>query len=421
LSAANDAFTIKLLSKLEAEKPAQNVFISPFSIGTVLAMLTAGADGQTLAEMRSVLGLNTTTSEVEQFAAYHALLAQLVPATPALSLSVPATTTTTAKPESRESLRSKLAKLANKLSIANAVALHEETPLLQPFSDVITKQFNSALFKVNFKYRGKEAVETINSWVNNRTEGQIPKLFEEQEEEKTQLNTLVRMVLLNAVYFRGYWQSPFSLESTKTATFTLADGTSQVNVSMMNGRASVAFADFDDGTLVELPYIREQFSAYLFLPKENQPQLLSSAFTLPSMNLEARIGKLAKEKRRKIRLALPKFKLTTSLKLKATLEALGIEQAFRENEANFTRLTGVTSGPERLYLSEVLHRTALEINESGTIASAVTGGVAAASRTLAQPRLIAFNRPFAIFIREKMSSSAATVTLFAGVINKPEL
>ncbi len=292
---------------------------------------------------------------------------------------------------------------------------------MQPFSDVITKQFNSALFKVNFKHRGEEAVETINSWVNNRTEGQIPKLFEEQEEEKTQLNTLVRMVLLNAVYFRGYWQSPFSLESTKTATFTLADGTSQVNVSMMNGRASVAFADFDDGTLVELPYIREQFSAYLFLPKENQPQLLSSAFTLPSMNLEARIGKLAKEKRRKIRLALPKFKLTTSLKLQETLEALGIEQAFRENEANFTRLTGVTSGPERLYLSEVLHRTALEINESGTIASAVTGGVAAASRTLAQPRLIAFNRPFAIFIREKMSSSAATVTLFAGVINKPEL
>lgn len=257
--------------------------------------------------------------------------------------------------------------------------------------------------------------------MNNRTEGQIPKLFEEQEEEeKTQLNTLVRMVLLNAVYFRGYWQSPFAEESTKTATFTLADGTSQVNVSMMNGRASVAFADFDDGTLVELPYNREQFSAYLFLPKENQPQLLSSAFTLPSMNLEARIGKLAKEKRRKIRLALPKFKLTTSLKLKATLEALGIEQAFRENEANFTRLTGVTSGPERLYLSEVLHRTALEVNESGTIASAVTGGVAAASRTLAQPRLIAFNRPFAIFIREKMSSSA-NVTLFAGVINKPEM
>ncbi|XP_017475989.1 PREDICTED: serpin B13-like [Rhagoletis zephyria] len=270
------------------------------------------------------------------------------------------TTTTTAKPESGESLRSKLAKLANKLSIANAVALHEETPLLQPFSDVITKQFNSALFKVNFKHRGEEAVETINSWVNNRTEGQIPKLFEEQEEEKTQLNTLVRMVLLNAVYFRGYWQSPFSLESTKTATFTLADGTSQVNVSMMNGRASVAFADFDDGTLVELPYNREQFSAYLFLPKENQPQLLSSAFTLPSMNLEARIGKLAKEKRRKIRLALPKFKLTTSLKLKATLEALGIEQAFRENEANFTRLTGVTSGKLALYKVVCLYSTIVQ-------------------------------------------------------------
>lgn len=273
---------------------------------------------------------------------------------------------------------------------------------------MLTKQFSSELFKVNFKHRGDEAVEKINSWAANKTEGKIPKLLEEK------LNSLARLVLLNAVYFRGYWQYPFSEDSTKMALFTLADGTSKVNISMMNGRTVAKIADFDDGTLVELPYIREQYSMFLFMPTANQPQLLSSAFTLPTTALNSRIEKLMKKK---IRLALPKFKLTTSLKLKETLDALGIEKAFRETEADFGRLTGVTSGPEKLYLSEVLHRTALEVNEAGTIAAAVTGGVVAASRTLAQPRLIEFNRPFALFIREK----AANITLFAGVINKPEI
>jgi len=338
----------------------------------------AGAVGDTFPEIKNTLGFDSNLTEAQLYTAYSTLLQQL--------------NSTTSK---------------SKLQLANAIALQNEMPLLPTYLDIVNNNFNAAVFPVDFLTKASEATQAINRWANEKTNGKIPKLFD------ATLDTDTRMVLLNAIYFKGAWKEPFNNWSTTEKEFTYGVD-KKVGVPMMhkfNGR--LKYASFGEGELLELPYKGSTQSMLLFLPNESKTsESISSAFSR-ALKEDKDTSGYAKLSLTDVNLILPRFKVESTYKLKPTLIEMGIKSAFSAN-SNFSRMTGQSN----LVLSEVVHKAFVEVNEEGAEAAAVTGGISATKAQLPKnpnPKLLNFNRPFLFSIRD----SAKQLTLFSGVVNKP--
>ena len=292
----------------------------------------------------------------------------------------------------------------NTLELANAIALQSEYSLLPTYLHIVKNRLKAEIFSINFQVKGKQAAEKINQWVNRKTRGKIDTILKGNPTADT------RMVLLNALYFKGTWEHSFRKDKTKDMEFTYGKD-KEVKVPMMNQAfEKLKYARFNEGELVELPYSGNTLSMLLFLPADTSTNSSSINDTISSTFAQAALRKQQEslEYKNRVNLMLPRFNISSSYSLKPALQSMGIEAAFDPDSANFGRMTN----QKDLMVAEVLHKAVVEVNEQGTEAAAVS---AMRVRTRSRRNVVYFNRPFLFAIRY----NRLQLTLFAGIVNKP--
>jgi serpin B len=365
----SNAFAFSLAKQLLPPGAGDNLFWSPLSASMLLGMILNGADGNTYAQMQSVLGFEGLSQEqINQ--GYADLTDLLVSLDPTVTI-----------------------------ELGNSVWAAQGFPVLPDFTQRVQSSFNAEAANVNF---GDPAtLPRINRWASDATHGRIETIFDE-------LPPNVVMVLLNAIYFKGSWTNQFDKARTERAPFTRPDG-STVTADLMyldNYRAedpATSMLFRNDVTVVDLPYGGGAFSMTLALPAQGRSvQALAESLTVEQWN--AWMSEMGSTKRGAI-VRLPRFELEWDKTLNEPLQALGMTDAF--GPANFSRLTAAGG----VYLAIVKQKTFVKVDEEGTEAAAVTGGAMATSG----PPTIRFDRPFLFVLRERLTGTI----LFMGVIHDP--
>ncbi|WP_437624797.1 serpin family protein [Sorangium sp. So ce1151] len=367
----NTDFALALYEQL-AGMPG-NLFYSPHSMSSALAMTYAGARGATETEMAGALRF-TLPQE------------RLHPAFNALDLAL-ARRGQGAEGKDGEGFR---------LKVANALWGQVGSSFAPSFLDVLAESYGAGLRVVDFAQAPDEARGIINGWVAERTEGRIKDILPEGA-----IRPATRLVLTNAVYFNAAWQFPFDEEDTAPGDFTLLDGTA-VSVPMMNGSAQVGYGEGDGYEALELPYGGGELSMVLVLPAEGGE--LEAG--LDRERLEGVIGSLGT---RSVTMTLPKFKFESTLDLVPQLVELGMPIAFT-GLADFSGIDGQGG----LFISDVLHKAFVSVDEAGTEAAAATA-VVIGETSAPEPATIRFDRPFLFFIRDIETGAV----LFVGRVMNP--
>ncbi|QXD14207.1 serpin family protein [Rhodocaloribacter litoris] len=353
---ADNGFGLRLFRTLHEAEPGQNLFISPLSVSMALGMTLNGAAGETRAAMEATLG-KTGLSEEAINAAYRDLIDLL----------------TRLDPEVR-------------LDIANSIWYRQGFNVLPGFLDLNRTYFDAEVRGLDF--RDPATVRVINNWVKEKTQGKIDRIIEQVAPDHM-------MYLINAIYFKGAWQYAFDRNATRDAPFHNLDGTS-TTVPMMTLEGTLPVYGAEGFSAVDLPYGDSLFSMTIVLPAVGAERDVNAlAASLDGATWEAWIRQLAPQK---VKLLLPRFKLTYDASLKQALAKMGMEVAFTD-DADFSRMT-----PERVRISDVLHKTFVEVNEEGTEAAAVTGVIIEVT-SMPRTTVIEVNRPFLFFIRERHSGT----------------
>jgi len=376
VSRANDEFDMNLLNSLESENAGKNVFISAFSISSVLTMLMAGGKDKTYSEIYNALGFSKSQFANNQILhGYNLLLNEL---------NHPTKDT------------------GNVLSIANALAVQKNRAILESYLSSVTGTFGAQVFAEDFVTKSREATSELNQWVSEKTHGKIPKLFDELPQSTV-------MVLMNAIYFKGQWDLKFETKDTKSEPFHVTREASE-SVPFMTQRNKLNYAEFEDADLLELPYKNHTMSMYILLPKEGSTARQISSLLTATNSLEQR---LSRRSIHDVTVHLPKFKFEGSYSLANTLTKLGITSAF-STSADFSNINGAHD----LSVTAVVHKTYIDVNEEGSEAAAATGIVVGTTSVHPVPKSVQFraDRPFVFFIRDNQHQ----LTLFSGIINKPE-
>ncbi len=366
LTEANGVFAFDLFKNLHNSTLDENIFISPFSISTALTMTINGANAQTFDDMRNTLKINNLgMPDVND--SYKQLL-EVLPALDPLT----------------------------KLKLANSIWPQLDYPVLESFLDLNKEFFDSEVVPVDFK--DPAVISQVNKWVEDNTDGLI-------EETLTDLPPGVVMLLINAIYFKGTWQTEFKPEATHEASFYTADG--PVTVDMMHIPGSdFAYFSNDLFQMIDLPYGDSIFSMTILLPKEGHDvdevinQMNSSNWNTWITGLQTQPAQLF----------LPKFKMEYDTKLKRPLSDLGMEVAFTDF-ADFTKM--IDGGGVKI--DDVIHKAFVEVNEQGTEAAAVTVVVTIFNSAPSMPT-VKVNKPFVFVIRDNRTNSL----LFMGKLMKPE-
>ncbi|KAF8773438.1 Serpin B4 like protein [Argiope bruennichi] len=332
LAIANNELAFNLHRKLVSNS-SKNVFFSPLSISTAFGMLFRGARGDTAEELRNVLGYDKAD-----------LPSDLVQDTFNRFLSGALDTTDSSA--------------GYVLKAANAIFIDKFFELLEDYRDDVAKFYKAAVRNVNFSTDATEIVEEINSWVREKTNGKIDKLFDD-------LSPSTLMVLLNAVYFKGTWHVQFNPEETTEEIFLNNGLESEAKkVPLMHLTSYFLSDSTDDYHALELPYKGGNVSMLILLP--NEPDGLHALED--SLTPEKLADIQEKLERTKIDVSLPKFKLDFEEELSDEMHALGANQIFR-GDADFSGMTKCDGA----IVSEIRHKAIIEVNEEGSEAAAVTG------------------------------------------------
>ncbi|MDD2764428.1 MAG: serpin family protein [Opitutaceae bacterium] len=371
VAAANTAFALDLYRQL-APAPG-NLFFSPSSVSEVLGMALVGARGQTAAEMAATLHLNFPPDQV---VAGLALLADR------LGLGRHDGVT---------------------LVTANSIWAQSQTPLLPEFLHSLRTQFSAEATSVDFGHAAEAARTRINVWVADKTRNKIPELI-----GAGMLDTQTRMVLVNAIYFKGRWAGPFEPRLTRPASFFLAP-TRSVEVPTMHRTSKLRTVALDGLRLIELPYSGQTISLVILLP-DASVGLAAIERDLTPEKLGPWLTRFDAAGKVEVALALPRFSTAGHFDLGWQLGAMGMPAAFDPNAADFSGMTGDRS----LFLSTVIHQAVVEVNEEGTEAAAASGGVYAAFAVM-RPLEIQVDHPFLFLIRDQTTGTL----LFLGRIVDP--
>ena len=362
VSKSNNKFAIDLY-KLLAKKEEGNVFVSPLSISTALAMTSIGATGETKKEMEKVLHFDTITNVHQRFKKLHDLLY---------------------KKEENYILTA-----ANKLFGRKGVKFEEA--FLQKCKD----NYGAEAKELDFVNEPEPSRELINKWVEEKTMDKIKDLL-----KKGTIGPLTVMVLVNAIYFKGDWQIPFLEKYTKHKIFNLSAKSYQ-NVSTMYSEESFAISDSTDlsARILEMKYKGGKLSMFILLPHGEPGQGLDELEKRLSVtNLEKALTANRYACRCKVKLHMPKFKIESEFSLVKQLKELGMKKAFSP-EAEFTAMT-----KKDVQVTEVKHKTFINVNENGTEAAAATAVVLSESYE-PNPPTFRVDRPFLFFIRADDSNS----------------
>ncbi len=416
---ANNALALTLLRALDGSEKGENHFFSPFSLQSALSMAAEGASGETAVEMGTALQ-------------YPYAMRQ--------SGEVPWEMTKMRNDFRMVSDRMRPGNSTKQvdhyeLTNANSLWIDKSFKISTKYQSTITENYRpAAIIAADFRNKTDAERLRINQWVSEQTRGKIRDIL-----PSGSITSLTRLVIANAIYFKGTWATPFSEKLTKSAPFTLRDQ-SKTSVPLMNmnnfkkGKYAAFNANgsvfntprsvddkFDeqrgypakDGYQVaELPYNGDTLSMMIFLPTAaNGLDTLLSTLTVTQIDTCAEMLDA-----REYQLSVPKFKLETTYDLIPPLRNLGMKQAFDAAQADFSGLSEA-SDPE-LYIGAVVHKAFVEVNEKGTEAAAATAvemGVRSAmiGRPFV-PRFVA-NRPFLFVIREKTSG----LILFIGKVENP--
>jgi serpin B len=369
--AGNTRFALDLYRRLRAADG--NLFFSPYSISTALAMTYAGAGGTTRQQMAETLHFMPDQQMLH----------------PAFS-------------SIQSQLKGEQEKGPIELSIANALWVERGFSLLETFTDLTGRYYEAALKNVDFKNDTEKSRLTINAWVEEQTKNKIQELI-----KPGVLDALTRLVLTNAIYFKGNWTHRFKQDRTKEEQFWTPPGTA-VTVPMMNGQDEFGYLEDETLQALDMPYAGDSLSMVVLLPRAVDG-LKGLEDALSAEKLTARLDGIRK---REVRVCLPKFTMTAQFELAKTLGAMGMPEAFSE-AADFSGMTGRRD----LTLSAVVHKAFVEVNEEGTEAAAATGVAMRLTAAPAPPPLFRADHPFLFLIRHNPSGSI----LFMGRVTRPSI
>ena len=380
----NNEFAFDLYAKLRGKDG--NLFFSPYSISTALGMTYCGARGQTEMQMAGVLHFPIIAKPGTE------LSSTLIPDRPHFA---------SVFGKIIKDLNSRGEKGGYELRVANALWGQKGYEFLEEFLKLIESNFDEQLNQVDFIRATEGARKTINRWVEKKTNNKIKNLI-----QPGVLDSMTRLVLTNAIYFKGNWARQFKKDQTKEAPFTLADG-KKVEAAMMNQTAEFGYMETESFQGLELPYVDDELSMIIFLPKEHDG-LDEFEKTLTIENLSKWLSKLYK---REVIVSVPKFKMTSQFSLASVLKSMGMIDAFSSN-ADFSGI----NGRRDLSISAVIHKAYVDVNEEGTEAAAAAA-VTMKLTSIGPSRTPVFkaDHPFLFLIRDNHSGSI----LFIGRVMNP--
>ncbi|XP_060919897.1 leukocyte elastase inhibitor-like isoform X2 [Labrus mixtus] len=413
LSKANTSFSLALFKTLSDNDKTANIFYSPFSISSALAMVMLGARANTAAQMSEVLCF--TKAEKPQPAAEQQMMQmqqQVQSILPKFLLKCLKTQ------ECQDEVHASFALLLSELnkadapyalSVANRLYGEQSYQFVEDFLNSTKKHYKAELESIDF-IRGFEAARVnINSWVESKTQGKIKDLL-----AQGLVDSMTRLVLVNAIYFKGNWDKKFQESSTQDAQFRLNKNETKT-VKMMHQKAKFPLTFIPEGNcqILEMPYKGKELSMLLFLPNDME-------------NGTTGLGKLEKELTyenfvdwtrpdmmdvQEVMVGLPRFKMEESYDLKNVLMSMGMVDAFDMGLSDFSGMSPAND----LALSKVVHKAFVEVNEEGTEAAAATAAILML-RCAMRPSTFIADHPFLFFIRHNPSMSI----LFAGRYCSPE-
>jgi serpin B len=372
--AGGNAFALHLYGRL-AEREG-NLFFSPYSLTTALAMTYAGARGETATQMATTLNFTLEPN-------------RLHPAFSRLRSHIEAAGAENPTPR------------GYRLQIANHLWGQKDFGFLPDFVRIAADSYGGGLREVDFVRAREAARRIINAWAEEQTQGKIKELIEPDI-----LTVDTRLVLTNAIYFKAPWRLPFPPQQTADGDFTTANG-KKAGVKLMRGKNRTNYLKGDGFEALELLYESRDLSMVVLLP-DKADGLPAFEKSLTAANLTRWLGELAWSDH-EVDVTLPKFTWTSEFMLKDVLAAMGMPTAFDPRKANFSGMAD-----ERLFLSHVVHQAFVDVNEAGTEAAASTA-VVAERASLPRPATFRADHPFVYFVRHNRTGAI----LFLGRVVNP--
>lgn len=363
---ASNVFAFNLFQEVLSSKTDINILISPLSVSYALGMTFNGANGQTETDMAATLGYANLTDEDVNYS-YKNLTEALISLDPSVIF-----------------------------EIANSIWMREGFPVEQAFIDVNQYFFDAEVASLDFN--DDNSVNTINDWISDKTHEKI------QDVLQPPINPAVVMFLINAIYFNGTWTYEFDPDDTYPGQFHQSE-TQQVDCDYMKETAVYSCMINDDFSAVDLPYGNQDYSMTIFKPRMGKT-LDDFMAIFNQENFSKWMESLSNDS---ITIKLPKFKFGYGIELKDALTALGMGIAFNPSLADFSGITASW----RLFISKVIHKTFIQVDERGTEAAAVT--IVVMEFTSIQEEPYTFDHPFIFVIHEKNTGAI----LFMGKVINP--
>ncbi len=354
LTAGNNAFALQIYGKLKEGKG--NLFCSPYGISSVMAMAYAGAGGNTKAQMEQVLRLSPNGDNVH--AAYRRITDSLVPKGDVGSDGSKFVITLR---RVKDGWLSESKAPGYELDIINSTWVMKGMDVSKDYRNLMETYYQAPLEEADFRNDLQSTRRSINSWFEKQSRGRFKEVIAPGE-----IDSLTRLVLANAIYFKGKWESRFLERKTKEAPFTLLDGT-KIKVPTMAQSHDFDYMETGGFKALRLPYKDSALSMIIFLPNTHDG-LSEMEESLSIDKLEECLKKM--NKHHEVVIELPRFKMDSKLDLAKVLQSMGMKDAFSLAQADFSGI----DGKKDLYLGKVKQDAMMDVNEEGTEAVAATRG-----------------------------------------------
>ena len=375
---ASNQFALEFYAHLKDKEKGENVFFSPYSISTAMAMLYEGARNETANEIQSVFHFPKDLSiRRSSFAIAQSYLNRQ--GTP------------------------------YKLHAANALWIEKDFHLQNTFKTLVMEFYKGDVFNADFKRDSEKERQRINKWVENETMDKITNLL-----PPGSLNSITRLVLTNAIYFKGKWEEPFQESQTRDEDFWLNENQAEKVPMMRKTDDNFNYAQTEELQILEIPYETGELSMLILLPRDKTEESLKSleeSLTIDSVNL----WKKSLREQKMDDVFIPKFTFKRDYDLKKVLRGMGMPLAFdpsgQEKDAGFSGINKEVP----LYVDEVYHKAFVDVNEEGTEAAAASGIVMKELSATLNPLVFKADHPFIFLIQERTTG----YILFMGKVANP--
>lgn len=369
---SDNSFGLELFRKvLQSADKNKNTMVSPLSVALALSMATNGAVGETRTEMENTMKMHGLTPE-QINKARKSLVAALQSADPDVLL-----------------------------EIANAIYYRQGLNVKSDYVTLNKEYYNAQVQALNFASPG--ALGIINGWVASKTRNKIPTIID-------QIDSDLVMILLNAIYFNGIWKYKFGEKATHNLPFTLGDG-SQKEVAQMSQEAALEYTSNNLFSAIQLPYGKGDYRMTVILPQTNKTTVDVVA-ALNDENWKNWMKSFVMTQN--VVVTMPRFRFSWEMRLNEMLQAMGMVRAFDPGRADFSGIADVK--PNSIYISYVIHKSYIDVNENGTEAAAVTGIGFSVTSVPSGKTYFSVDRPFLFAITEKTTGAI----LFVGEVRSPE-